>query len=152
MKTRRQSPLMRDLNEHLQICRKVLAVVERESEVLRETSPDLQQPYLERKSLLPALEKSMSLLRNHRVEWGRRTPQERAGEPGIAALLRETQDLIMRIIVADRENEQALLRMGLVPPRHLPPANAQRPQDVAGMYRHLNPSQTACPKGTGNGD
>jgi len=41
----------------------------------------------------------------------------------------------MRIIVLDRENEQALLRKSLVPPRHLPPANRQRPHFVADLYR-----------------
>ena len=53
----------------------------------------------------------------------------------IPALLRQNQDLIMKIIVLDRENEQALLRRGLVPPKHLPPAERQRPHFVANLYR-----------------
>jgi hypothetical protein len=139
---------MRDLAEHLEICQKVLAIVETESHALRQPSPDLQQPFLDRKSLLPALDASINRIRSHRVEWGRRSPQERAGEPRVTALLRETQDLIMRIFVADRENEQVLLRKGLVPPRHLPHANTQRPQFVAGLYRQQNTPRTACREGS----
>ena len=132
------SPLMADLAEHLRICRGILSVVERESQALRQPDADLQQLSLDRKNLLPQLDRSLNRIRQHRVEWGRRTPQERANEPGAAALMREIQDLIMRIIVADRENEQGLLRKGLVPPRHLPHANRQRPQSVAGLYRQQN--------------
>lgn len=140
------NPLMRDLAEHFDICQKMLAVVKKESQALRQPTPSLQQPFLDRKSLLPALDASINCIRSHRVEWGRRTPQERAGEPRVTALLRETQDLIMRIFVADRENEQVLLRKGLVPPRHLPHANTQRPQYVAGLYRQQNTPRTACPE------
>jgi hypothetical protein len=41
----------------------------------------------------------------------------------------------MRILMLDRENEQALLRRGLLGPRHLPSHNAQRPHFVAGLYQ-----------------
>ena len=34
-----------------------------------------------------------------------------------------------------RENEQALLRRGMIPPRHLPSAHRQRPHFVADIYR-----------------
>ncbi len=41
----------------------------------------------------------------------------------------------MKIIVLDRENEQVLLRKGMVPARHLPSADRQRPHFVADLYR-----------------
>ncbi len=50
-------------------------------------------------------------------------------------LLRQNQDLTMKIIVLDRENEQNLLRRGLVPARELPSVNRQRPHFVADLYR-----------------
>ena len=63
----------------------------------------------------------------------------RRNEPGIleipARLLRQNQDLTMKIILIDRENEQSLLRRGLVPPRELPSVNRQRPHFVADLYR-----------------
>jgi len=41
----------------------------------------------------------------------------------------------MKIVLLDRENEQALLRRGLVPPTQLPSVNRQRPHFVAELYR-----------------
>jgi hypothetical protein len=41
----------------------------------------------------------------------------------------------MKFILLDRENEQGLLRRGLVPPRQLPSVNRQRPHFVAELYR-----------------
>jgi hypothetical protein len=41
----------------------------------------------------------------------------------------------MKFFILDRENQQAMLRRGLVPVRHLPPAAAQRPHFVAGLYQ-----------------
>ena len=41
----------------------------------------------------------------------------------------------MKIILLDRENEQGLLRRGLVPARELPSVNQQRPNFVADLYR-----------------
>jgi hypothetical protein len=35
----------------------------------------------------------------------------------------------------DRENEQLLLRRGLIPPKHLPPVQRQRPHYVASLYQ-----------------
>jgi hypothetical protein len=63
------------------------------------------------------------------------SPEHRAEHPEINALLRQTQDLTMKIIMLDRENEQSLLRRGLVPPRDIPSANRQRPHFVADLYR-----------------
>lgn len=127
--------LILDLRQHLEICRSLATVVERENQALRQSSGDLAAEAPQRKNLLPSLTQSLYRLRQHRVNWCNRAPQERAREAGVAALLREIQDLIMKVIVLDRENEQVLLRRGLVPARHLPPANRQRPQYVAGLYR-----------------
>jgi hypothetical protein len=40
----------------------------------------------------------------------------------------------------DRENEQLLLRRGLIPPKHLPPVQRQRPHYVAGLYQRHHPA------------
>ncbi len=74
-------------------------------------------------------------LRVHRAAWQQLRPEVRAQHQELTALLRSNQALVMKIIVLDRENEQALLRRGLVPPRHLPPAQRQRPHFVADLYR-----------------
>jgi hypothetical protein len=69
------------------------------------------------------------------VNWQKFSPDERARHPEIGMLLRQNQDLTMKIIVLDRENEQSLLRRGLVPARELPSVNRQRPHFVAELYR-----------------
>lgn len=128
--------MLADLQEHLELCRQILAVAERENQVLRSAQsppwPEIQEA---KKNLLPRLNQALDQLRRHRVQWLKLSAAERARHPEIGAVLQQDQDVIMRIIVLDRENEQALLRRGLVPADHLPPANRQRPHFVADLYR-----------------
>jgi len=125
-----------DLQRHLALCQEVLAVVERENQSLRAAEKGLDfAAFQAKKALLPRLDQSLNTVRQHRTTWQKLGPAERAQFPEVAGLLRQNQDLIMKIIVLDRENEQALLRKGLVPTRHLPPANRQRPHFVADLYR-----------------
>ena len=124
------------LREHLALCREVLAVAEREGQALRGPgNPPLFEFHQLKKNLLPRLNQSLDGLRKHRMNWQKLGPAERARHPEIGVLLRQNQDLTMRIILLDRENEQCLLRRGLVPPRELPSANRQRPHFVADLYR-----------------
>ena len=85
--------------------------------------------------MLADLSDSLDKVRELRVAWLKLPPGQKQGHPEIAELLRENQNLIMKILVLDRENEQTLLRHGLVPPRHVPSANKQRPHFVADIYR-----------------
>jgi hypothetical protein len=62
-------------------------------------------------------------------------PAERQRYPEMPALMRACQDLIMKVIVLDRENEQTLLRRGLLPASRLPAAQEQQPHYVAQLYR-----------------
>lgn len=125
-----------DLNQHLALCLELLGLVERESRWLRQQRSPLEGEAGEaRKNLLPRLDQSLAKLRRHRAEWQRLTPAERSGFPEIGSLLRRNQELTMRILMLDRENEQALLRRGLVPAAHLPPAQRQRPGMVVDLYR-----------------
>jgi hypothetical protein len=130
-----------DLKKHLALCQELLATVEREAQALRRTdNPSLFEFFQLRKNLLPRLNLSLDTLRRHRVQWQRFSLDERARHPEIGMLLRQNQDLTMKIIVLDRENEQALLRRGLVPPRELPSVNRQRPHFVAELYRRQGAS------------
>jgi DNA-directed RNA polymerase subunit H (RpoH/RPB5) len=95
--------------------------------------------YQLKKNLLPRLNLSLDALRRHRVSWQKLGRNERARYPEIGMLLRQDQDLIMKIILLDRENEQTLLRRGLLPPRELPSVNRQRPHFVAGLYSRQKP-------------
>lgn len=132
--------VLADLRAHQSLCRDLLSLVERESQWLRsgqsETSFDATAS---RKALLPQLNGIVGSLRLHREAWQKLTSAERAAQPEVTFLLRQVQDLIMRVILLDRENEQGLLRRGLIPPREIPPAQQQRPHFVAGLYqRHAS--------------
>ena len=124
------------LHAHLGLAREVLALVEREGQALRfQDGSAAFESHPAKKALLARLEESVVKLKEYRSEWTRLDPATRAANPDINQLIRQNQDLTMKIIVLDRENEQALLRRGLVPPREIPSANRQRPHFVADLYR-----------------
>ena len=128
--------LLTDLRGHLALCEEVLGLAERESASLRAGDEARRfEFYSARQALLPRLNESVSRIKQQRLEWQRRSAAERSRQPEVVALLRQNQDLIMKILVLDRENEQQLLRRGLVPPRHLPAAERQRPHFVADLYK-----------------
>ena len=128
--------MIQDLRSHHTLCQELLAVVERETLALRDSdSTATFDLYRSKKSLLPKLDQSVEKLKQHRLSWQRLPPADRAQNPEIAALIQLTEELIMKIIVLDRENEQMLLRKGLVPARQLPSANRQRPHFVSDLYR-----------------
>lgn len=123
------------LRSHLAVCREILAAIEQESQALRQGEEHQEQASRARKSLLPRLVRSLDDLRAARARWQKLSPAERDQYGPVPALLRQNQELIMKILVLDRENEQLLLRKGLVPPQHLPPLNRQRPHYVANLYQ-----------------
>jgi hypothetical protein len=131
-----QPDLAQDLRHHLTVCQEILSLSQRENQSLRDPTTLSQfEVYQARKALLPRLDESLSRLRQARLRWQKMTQSQRAEYPEIPPLLRQTQDLVMRIIVLDRENEQTMLRRGMIPPRHIPPVAAQRPHFVADLYR-----------------
>ena len=124
-----------ELESHLSICRDVLDLVTHESEALRQSGEFSGEGFASRRAeLLPRLGESLAGLRRVREAWQRIELGVRSRQAGIESLLRDNQNLIMKIIVLDRENEQALLRRGLLPPGHLPTSQSQRPHMVAAQY------------------
>ncbi|MGD0060177.1 MAG: hypothetical protein ABSD58_12245 [Verrucomicrobiia bacterium] len=114
-------------------------MTERENQALHASQPYQPEEFNEsRKSLLPRLNQSYKSLKEVRGSWQRLSSAQRQRFPEVTLLLRQTQDIIMKIVLLDRENEQAMLRLGLVPPTQLPSANRQRPNFVAEMYRRTN--------------
>ena len=132
--------ILADLRAHQAVCRELLALAERESQALRQgQAAVLHEVHHARKPLLPRLSESLEKVRQHRLQWQRLTAAERAAQPEIGFLVRQAQDLILRVLLLDRENEQGLLRRGLIPPREIPAAQQQRPHFVAGLYRRHAP-------------
>ena len=128
--------MLADLRAHQTVCRELLVLAERESQALRQGQATvLHEIHQARKPLLPRLSESLEKVRQHRLQWQRLTAAERATQPEIGFLVRQAQDLILRVLLLDRENEQGLLRRGLIPAREIPAAQQQRPHFVAGLYR-----------------
>lgn len=132
------SETLQTLRCHLEICREILQLCEREHGELRSSdtaSSTAFEFYQRRQAILPRLGASLEQIKRHRSWWSRLTPSERSGHPDLADLLRANQDLIMKIVMLDRDNEQTRLRLGLLPPKQVPPAPRQRPHFVANLYR-----------------
>src|SRR5205085_6384148 len=102
--------IVEDLRRHLALCHELLAVVERENYALKRPDriPGLEL-YRAKKDLLPRLNELLVKVRRHRNAWQKLAPAERAGFSEVPKLLQQNQDLIMKVIVLDRENEQVLL-------------------------------------------
>jgi len=115
---------LRDLQEHLELCRRFLALATEENQALRSPAPwSADLFHAQRMHLLPKLESVLIKLRSCRQIWQQAPPEERArcGEAGM--------------LLRDRENQQEMLRRGLLPASHLPAAAISRPNFVANLYQ-----------------
>jgi len=124
------------LRENLALYGELWTLVQAERDrLMGDTVGSMTESIAAKKDLLPRLGESLDRLVRSREAWQSMDAAERARYPEVGVLMRQNQDLLMKILVLDRENEQALLRHGLVPPRELPSVNRQRPHFVAQMYR-----------------
>jgi hypothetical protein len=136
MTTAFEPGLVQDLRTHLALCQEVMSLAARENQSLSSTSGYVPfEFYQKRKNLLPRLEESLIALRKWRCRWQQADPAERAGCPEVKALFQSVQSLLMKVLLLDRENQQALLRHGLLPARQLPSSAVQQPHCVADVYR-----------------
>ena len=137
------SETIQTLRQHLILGREILQLAERENQELRSAataSSTAFEFYQRRQSILPRLGDALERIKKHRRWWSGLSPAERSQHPEMPGLLRANQDLIMKIVVLDRENEQARLRLGILPPSRLPSVHQQRPHYVADLYRrHQTP-------------
>ena len=125
-----------DLERHLSLCQEILALVEAENQSLRSSEiADIQSLISKRQAFIQRLQQSIEQLRKHRVLWQQMPQGEKSRNLEIGRLLKQNQELIMKIVMLDRENEQLLLRKGMVPAQHLPPVQRQQPHFVSELYR-----------------
>jgi len=128
--------LVAELRAFLALCETVLASVSSENQALSGQSE--YQPfsfYQHRKNLLPNLETALTNLRSKRLAWQQAGESERSHCAEVKPFFQAIQGILMKILMLDRENQQALLRRGLVPAKHLPPVAVQRPHYVANIYQ-----------------
>ena len=130
------SALGNELQAHISLCREILSVIQQEHQKLKTSAvDDLAALQAGRQGMLERLNTAQEGIQAHKEAWTRLQPAERQQRPDIANLLKQSTDLIMKIVSLDRENEQLMLRNKLVPPNHLPPAQRQNPNLVAKMYK-----------------
>jgi hypothetical protein len=131
-----QDPVTEALREHLVVCGDLLLLAQKETEALRQPGPFPAARFqAERKDLLVRLESSSRLLASQRNRSGQLNAPAYESPPELVDLVRTTLDTIMRVLVIGRENEENLLRRGLVPARLLPRAEQAQPNFVAHTYQ-----------------
>ncbi len=124
------------LREHLGVCNALLELAHKQAEALKNSAPyPALAIQVERKALLSRLECALKCLVQKRALWSSSGVQTAKADPRLARLLQTALDTVMRVLVLDRENEQQLLRRGLLPARCLPPAAQSRPHYVAALYQ-----------------
>ena len=134
------SRLSSHLLSYLGLCEETLALVTRENQALAAPADYLPfEFYQGRKALLLRLDEGLNLLRVWRQGWQQVDPAERTRYSEVKRLLQTVQDALVKILVLDRENQQALLRRGLVPARQMPAFASQPPHYAAQLYRRHSP-------------
>jgi hypothetical protein len=128
--------LIFELRTYLNLCEEFLVLAVRENQAL--SGQAIYQPlefHQKRQNLLPNLEAVSKRLRQLRLVWQQASPAEREQCQEAKRLFQNIQSLLMKVLQLDRENQQAMLRRGLVPVKHLPAAAVQRPHYVASLYQ-----------------
>jgi len=132
--------LVRELRAFAVLGEEVLEMTIREHQALTRTGN--YEPFefhCSRKDLLIRLEPLTISLKHWRQLWQQINPMERANYTEVKNAIQTLQNLLVRILQLDRENQQALLRRGLVPARHVTACAAPPSNYVANLYRRHNP-------------
>ncbi|HEY1719410.1 MAG TPA: hypothetical protein VGH42_14115 [Verrucomicrobiae bacterium] len=128
--------LIFELRAYLDLCEEILSLATRENQALSGQANYQSFEFHERrKNLLPNLELLLTKLRGRRMIWQQASQAEREDCKEAKPLFQSIQSLLMKVLLLDRENQQAMLRRGLVPARHLPAAAVQKPHFVASLYQ-----------------
>ena len=132
--------LMRDLRAFTAVGEEALALAAREHQALsRDSNYEPFEFDRLRKDLLFRLEPLIVGIKHWRQLWQQISPLERAGCSDVIGVIQMLQNLLVKILQLDRENQQALLRRGLVPARHVTSCAAPPSNYVANLYRRHNP-------------
>ena len=134
------------VQEHLDVCGRLLVLAQKEAEVLKSPMPPPSAAIqAERRALLSQLESTTRSLSDKQPLWQQLSGEQLGNKVRMNPLLQKALDTIMRVLVIDRENEQALLRRGLLPIhalhtlrplRTLPTVEQSRPSFVARLYQN----------------
>lgn len=126
------------MEQHVGICRELLQLSEHELRILPGGGTDaVTQCTRARRELLQRLETANQELQRAVNQWQALTPAQRQALPEISALVRQGQDLILKLTAVNRELEQAWGRRGTAAPSASAAVSA-RPHFVAELYRKMS--------------
>jgi len=87
------------------------------------------------KKMLAQLGTSLAQIRANRTSWLSLSADAKMEHPDMLSLLARTQELGLRILALHRENEQLMLRNGLVPVSHVSSIGSKSARHAAGVYQ-----------------
>ena len=132
--------LTQELRTYVALCEEILNLTLRENQALAgQTTYNASEFHEKRKNLLPNIDLFLAKLRNRRLVWQQVPTTEREQHREIKPLFESVQNLLMKVLMLDRENQQIMLRRGMVPTSHIPTTATPKPNYVASVYqRHFN--------------
>jgi hypothetical protein len=133
------SPFIKELAAELRsyhsLCEEILNLTRREHQGLSgQTAYEPEEFLQKRRTLLPDIELLLAKLRSRRMVWQQAPKSERERCAEVTPLFQTIQDQLMKVLLLDRENQQIMLRRGMVPASHLP-APSPKPNYVARVYQ-----------------
>jgi hypothetical protein len=133
------SEILKDVDIHNDICRRLLEVVQQESRWLSSASkedPPLPDQRL-KESLSQELSQAVSNIQAHRAAMNDVAKLHPGAnkDPALQTAIQSATDLIMKIVVLDRENEKLLMKKGLIPPSRIPSSYQYRPSEAIKAYQ-----------------
>lgn len=133
------SEILKDVDLHNDICRQLLDIVQQENRWLSNASHDeVQLPDQKLKETLSQnLSKAVSKIQAHRAALNDEAKRQPEGnkDPALQTAIQSATDLIMKIVVIDRENEKLLMKKGMIPPEKIPSSYQYRPSEAVKAYQ-----------------
>lgn len=132
--------LLHDLRAFVGVCEELLQLSVREHQALNGGGKFAPEEFGgTRKDLLARLNQVLISVKNWRKAWQKENPAPGNRSPEVKALLDGLQQMIVKILQLDRENQQALLRRGLLPAREVPSYAPATSSFVSRLYsRHTS--------------
>ena len=134
------SEIIKDVERHNDICRQLLDIVQQENRWLSSLKADTSQIAALQKSkasLSKSLAEVVAKIQGHRaaLQDASKNNPDAPKHKEIQLAIQSATDLIMKIVMLDRENEKLMLQHGMAPPDRLPSSRQNNPSAVGGLYQ-----------------
>ncbi|HAO67023.1 MAG TPA: hypothetical protein DCR17_10100 [Verrucomicrobiales bacterium] len=134
------SEITKDVERHNGICRELLEIVQQENRWLSSSKGDASQIAAHQKSktsLSKSLTEVVAKIQGHRaaLQDASKNNPDAPKHKEIQSAIQSATDLIMKIVVIDRENEKLLMKQGMVPAESIPSSYQYRPSDALKAYQ-----------------